>query len=164
MTKSPDKPPFATLMADIHRMFSTALYRQLKSDGIELTRSQWRVIVHLRAQNGLTQSELAERLLIEKAPAGTLIDKLEARGLVERRPDPNDRRAKRVYATPACDPLVPVMEQVVQDLKNQCMDGLTQAEQEMLHQLLSKVHGNLQEVRQQNSAQSTPPVSLEVDV
>ncbi|MBU3068295.1 MarR family transcriptional regulator [Aestuariicella sp. G3-2] len=139
--------PFATLMADIHRMFSTSLYRQLKADGINLSRSQWRILTHLRTQDGLTQSELAERLLIEKAPAGTLIDKLEAAGLVERRPDPNDRRANRVFITVKSEPLLPLIEQTVTELKMQCMAGISEEEQHQLNQTLTRIHLNLQAIR-----------------
>lgn len=143
--------PFTTLMADIHRMFSTTLYRQLKADGINLSRSQWRVLTHLRTQDGLTQSELAERLLIEKAPAGTLIDKLEAADLVERRPDPNDRRANRVFITEKSEPLLPLIEQTVSELKLQCMAGISEEEQQLLNQTLTRIHLNLQSIRNQNS-------------
>lgn len=147
--------PFTTLMADIHRMFSTSLYRQLKANGINLSRSQWRVLTHLRSQDGLTQSELAERLLIEKAPAGTLIDKLEANGLVERRPDPNDRRARRVFITVKSEPLLPLIEQTVTGLKVQCMEGISEEEQRLLSQTLTRIHLNLQEIRSQNASAST---------
>ncbi len=148
---------FTTLMADIHRMFSTALYRKLKADGIGLTRSQWRVITHLKNQDGLTQSELAERLLIEKAPTGTLIDKLEASGLVERRPDAQDRRVKRVFITPKAEPYFPEIEQCVDDLSEVSMQGLNGDEKQQLVALLEKIHINLQELRQQ-----TPVPSSEV--
>lgn len=143
--------PFTTLMADIHRMFSTSLYRQLKADGINLSRSQWRILTHLRTQDGLTQSELAERLLIEKAPAGTLIDKLEAAGLVERRPDPNDRRANRVFITVKSEPLLPMIEQTVTELKMQCMAGISEQEQQQLNQTLTRIHLNLQAIRNPNA-------------
>lgn len=143
---------FPTLMADIHRMFSTALYRQLKADGINLTRSQWRVIAHLKGLDGQTQSELAERLLIEKAPVGTLIDKLEAAGLVERKPDPNDRRVKRVFITRKTEPLFPEIENTVEELRGISMQGLSADDQDQLHTLLAKIHLNLQGVRNQSSS------------
>ncbi len=148
---------FTTLMADIHRMFSTTLYRQLKADGIDLTRSQWRVITQLKIKDGQTQSELAERLLIEKAPTGTLIDKLETAGLVERRADAQDRRVKRVFITPKAEPYFPDIEQCVDDLSEVSMKGLSNNEKDQLITLLSKIHINLQELRQQ-----TPLPSSEV--
>ncbi len=147
MAASNDELGFPTLMADIHRMFSTALYRQLKANGINLTRSQWRVIAHLKGRDGQTQSELAERLLIEKAPVGTLIDKLEAAGLVERRPDPNDRRVKRVFITHKAEPLFPDIEDSIKELRETSMHGLSTDEQEQLHRLLAKIHLNLQGTR-----------------
>ncbi|MGH1372612.1 MAG: MarR family winged helix-turn-helix transcriptional regulator [Cellvibrionaceae bacterium] len=152
MTAPTDELGFPTLMADIHRMFSTAFYRQLKADGINLTRSQWRVIAHLKGCDGLTQSELAERLLIEKAPVGTLIDKLEAAGLLERKADPNDRRVKRVFMTRKAEPLLPHIEQSAMELREISMHGLTADEQTQLQRLLGKVHLNLQGTRNPPSA------------
>jgi len=140
---------FPTLMADIHRMFSTALYRQLKADGINLTRSQWRVIAHLKNQDGQTQSELAERLFIEKAPVGTLIDKLEAAGLVKRKPDPTDRRVKRIFITAKATPYFPEIEESVDELLLLSMQGLSNGDQNQLLTLLGKIHLNLQGLRNQ---------------
>lgn len=130
-------------------MFSTALYRQLKADGIHLTRSQWRVIAHLKHQDGQTQSELAERLLIEKAPVGTLIDKLEAAGLVKRKADPKDRRVNRIFITAKATPYFPEIEDSVNELLLLSMQGLSNNEQNQLLTLLEKIHLNLQDLRNQ---------------
>ncbi|MYM64616.1 MarR family winged helix-turn-helix transcriptional regulator [Pseudomaricurvus sp. HS19] len=151
----PSQPPpagFPTLVANIHRFFSATLFRNLRADGISLTPSQWRVIAHLNHGNGPTQSELAERLLMEKAPLGTLLDKLEQNGLVERRADERDRRVRRVYMTPAAAPLLPIIEQQALQLRQQCVDGLTPGEVETLTNLLDRVQNNLLGIRQQLSA------------
>ncbi len=85
------------LFQDIHRLLGKSFESRLP--GIGLTRSQWRVLMLLKREEGLTQTELAELVELEKAPLGKLLDKLEQNGWIERRDDPNDRRARRVYCT-----------------------------------------------------------------
>jgi len=139
-----------SLISDSHRLFASALYRRLKAEGIPLTRSQWRTLTHLKFQDGLSQSELAERLWMEKAPLGTLLDKLEIAGLIERRSAPNDRRVRLVYVTAKAEPLLPLIEQQVNQLRDHALQGLSADEQAELGRLLSKVHGNILEIRQRD--------------
>ena len=66
-----------------------------------LTLSQFDVLATLLHGEGITQQELAERLLVTKGNVCGLIDRVGAAGWVERRPDPEDRRANRLYLTDA---------------------------------------------------------------
>jgi len=137
-----------SLISDSHRMFATALYRRLKAEGIPLTRSQWRALTHLKFQDGLSQSELAERLWMAKAPLGTLLDKLEATGLIERRAAPDDRRVRLVYVTAKAGPLLPLIEQQANSLSDAALEGLSAQEQAELTRLMAKVHSNMLGIRQ----------------
>ncbi len=64
-----------------------------------LTPAQFDVLATLQQGDGITQQELSERLLVTKGNVCGLIDRAEAAGWVERRPDPEDRRANRLYLT-----------------------------------------------------------------
>ncbi len=64
-----------------------------------LTPAQFDVLATLQHGDGITQQELSERLLVTKGNVCGLIDRAEAAGWVERRPDPEDRRANRLYMT-----------------------------------------------------------------
>ncbi|GIW07614.1 MAG: hypothetical protein KatS3mg060_2419 [Dehalococcoidia bacterium] len=66
-----------------------------------LTLPQFDVLAQLAARDGVSQQTLADRLLVTKGNVCGVLDRLEARGLVARRPDPNDRRANLVVLTPA---------------------------------------------------------------
>ncbi len=66
-----------------------------------LTRSQFDVLTHIATEPGLCQQTLAERLLVTKGNVAGLIDRLEDAGLVERCPDPSDRRMHRLFLTDA---------------------------------------------------------------
>jgi DNA-binding MarR family transcriptional regulator len=63
------------------------------------TRAQWIVLFRLRAQEGLSQVDLAEVLELQPISLVRLLDRLVEHGLLERRPDPRDRRANRLFLT-----------------------------------------------------------------
>ena len=86
------------LFADVARLMRTVFDRRVRSLG--LTRAQWLVLSRLNRSPGLSQVELADMMEVEKATAGKHIDRLELKGWVVRRPDPADRRIKRLYLTP----------------------------------------------------------------
>ena len=84
-------------ITDVGRLLRTVFERRVRAFG--LTRAQWLVIARVHRRPGLSQSEAADLLEIEKAPAGRLIDRMEAKGWLERRSDPEDRRIKRLHLT-----------------------------------------------------------------
>lgn len=87
------------LVHDVSRMRRSLIDRFLKP--LNVTRSQWWVLAFLSRRDGMPQVALAEELDLGKVALGGLIDRLEANSIVERRPDPVDRRVKRVFLTKA---------------------------------------------------------------
>jgi DNA-binding MarR family transcriptional regulator len=87
------------LLHDVARLRRSLVDRYLKP--LNVTRSQWWVLAFLSRRDGMSQVALAEELDLGKVALGGLIDRLEAAGIVERRPDPIDRRVKRVFLTKA---------------------------------------------------------------
>jgi DNA-binding MarR family transcriptional regulator len=85
------------LVHDVSRLRRSLIDRFLKP--LNVTRSQWWVLAFLSRRDGMSQVSLAEELDLGKVALGGLIDRLEANGIVERRPDPIDRRVKRVFLT-----------------------------------------------------------------
>jgi MarR family transcriptional regulator, transcriptional regulator for hemolysin len=71
-----------------------------------MTRAQCVILMKLEHQPGLCQTELAALLEVEPITVARLIDRLEANGLVERRPDPSDRRMHRLHLLPASEPIL----------------------------------------------------------
>ena len=92
------------LISDVGRLLRT--YADQKARLFGMTRAQWAVLLRLERREGLKQSDLAEDLDIQPITLTRLVDRLCDNGLIERRPDPNDRRAKRLYLTPAARPLL----------------------------------------------------------
>ena len=80
-------------ITDVGRLLRTVFERRVREFG--LTRAQWIVIARIYRRPGLSQSEVADILEIEKASAGRLIDRMEVKGWLQRRDDANDRRINR---------------------------------------------------------------------
>lgn len=91
---------FGFALAIAARRWRKTLDEALASSG--LTDASWRPLIHLdRLGDGARQHDLARSLGIEGPSLVRLLDRLAAAGLVERREDPSDRRAKTLHLTPA---------------------------------------------------------------
>jgi MarR family transcriptional regulator for hemolysin len=131
------------LVTDIARLMTTQYNRIMKPTG--LTRAQWRVIIQLNRRNGQTQSELAHVLDMGKVSVGGLIDRLEESHWIERRADPKDRRANRIYLTNKADEINDEMTKTGHMLIDQTLRNLSTDERETLINLLIAVKRNLLE-------------------
>ncbi len=83
------------LLHDVARLIRVDADKRASAHG--MTRAQWGILIWLERQPGLSQKELAEILEVEPISVARLIDRLESRGMVERRPDPKDRRIWRLH-------------------------------------------------------------------
>lgn len=117
-----------------------------------VTRAQWRVLARLKRQPGLRQVELADILEIEPITLCRILDRLEEAGLVERKPDPSDRRAWLVEVTHEAEPLVRKLKAVASELAREALDGLAAEEVEQFRQELSKIRGNVAAGQQKKRA------------
>jgi len=92
------------LLNDVARLLRVDADKRARCHG--MTRAQWAILIWLERQPGISQKELSEILEVEPITVARLIDRLEARSMVERRPDPKDRRIWRLHLLrPACDVL-----------------------------------------------------------
>ncbi len=101
---SHNAPDLLVLLNDVGRMLRTEADRRARIHG--MTRAQWVMLIRLDWQPGLSQKELAELLEVEPITVARLVDRLEARNLLERRPDPADRRIWRLHLLPAAQPVL----------------------------------------------------------
>lgn len=129
------------LINDVARLLRREFGRRIRD--LDLTRSQWWVMVHLIRFDGFNQTQLAEELEIGKVALGGLLDRLEARGWIERRPDPVDRRAKRVFLTESGRPLIAEMQERARDVHRQMITGFTADERSQLVDLLARAKRNV---------------------
>jgi len=91
-------------LVESSRLLRNYIDNRAKSRGT--TRARWIVLYRLRQQEGLSQVDLAEVLELQPISLVRLLDRLVEHGLLERRPDPRDRRANKLFLTPAGRQLV----------------------------------------------------------
>jgi MarR family transcriptional regulator for hemolysin len=137
---------FGFLLNDVARLLRTVYDRRIRELG--LTRAQWWVLTHLFRADGITQTELAEVLEIEKPTLGRLLDRLEAKGWVRRTHDERDRRIWRVRLTKEVEPALRTMRRIAAELRRDALSGLSAAERERFVDSLLSIKSNL--VRLQN--------------
>lgn len=121
-----------------------------------LSRNQTRVIVTLLKTDGLTQTELADALGIHKVSAGIYISELDEIGLVERRPHPQDGRAKCIFLTPLLHELSAGGEQIIIDMHKGIIDGISPDEYLQLLKYMRLMRDNLQKMTPTEMPDRTP--------
>src|SRR5262245_58597523 len=122
MDPNPGSKEFPFLLNDVARMLRTFADQNVRRFG--MTRAQWAVLARLQRQQGLKQSELADMLDLQPITLTRLLDRLSANGLIERRADPEDRRANRLFLMPAAGPLMEHLDQLGEELMATVLDGL----------------------------------------
>ncbi|MHB1057332.1 MAG: MarR family winged helix-turn-helix transcriptional regulator [Rhodanobacter sp.] len=137
---------FGYLLSDVTLLFRKHFDRRAVKFG--LTRAQWRATKVLYHREGLRQTELAEFLEMEPIAVGRVIDRLQAAGFVERRPDPKDRRAWRLYVTEQARVIVGDMEIIARDLRKDVTRGIGYDELQQALAVIGRIKDNLQALEQ----------------
>jgi DNA-binding MarR family transcriptional regulator len=145
-----DERHFGWLTTDVARLMRTVFDRRVRGAG--LTRPQWLAIVRLHRRPGASQSELADMMEIEKAPAGRIIDRLAEKGWIERRPDPSDRRINRIYLTSAGSRVHAAIWPIAQAIVDDALSGLADADRRRLAELMAEVKDKLLEMAECDAA------------
>ena len=147
---------FGFIINDVARMLKT--YADHKAGQFGITRAQWVVLVRLDRFEGLKQAELAEMLDLQPITLTRLLDRLAECGLIERRPDPNDRRAKLLFLTPKAKPLLEQLGELGNELMGTALAGVDREHVELMVAQLAIVKENL---RQAIHNKNTAPVTAE---
>lgn len=129
------------LIHDVARLIRVHADRRARAHG--MTRAQWIVLARLDRQPGLSQNELAAIAEVEPITIARLIDRLEKRGLVERRPDARDRRVWRLHLKPAAAPLVEEITGYRAELNDFITAGLEPASVDACVDSLLRMKANL---------------------
>jgi MarR family transcriptional regulator for hemolysin len=144
MPKTHPHREIAFLINDVGRLIRTYADQEVRRFG--MTRAQWAVLSRISRTEGLKQTELAEMLDLQPITLTRLIDRLCDSGLIERRADPNDRRAKRLFLTPAAKPLMDRLDALGEELMGTVLDGIEPAENDLMLRHLNAVRENLRRV------------------
>src|SRR5256885_886809 len=144
---------FAFVLNDVARLLRT--YADQRARRLGITRAQWAVMARLEQSEGLKQSDLAEVLDLQPITLTRLVDRLCANGMVERRPDPTDRRAKRLHLTPLARPLMDRLAELGQDMMGTVLEGFDVATIERMIGELSRTKENLKNAIAKRTAEKT---------
>ncbi len=136
----------AFLLSDAARLLRTCADQEARHFG--MTRAQWGVLFRLQRNEGLKQSELADLLEVQPITLTRLIDRLCDNGLIERRSDPNDRRAKRLFLTPAAKPVLEKVTAAAEAMMGDVLAGLDQPMREAMRTALTAMKSNLRHIIQ----------------
>ena len=128
------------------RFLRTHLMRVLEEHGNGLTPEQYFVIAKLEERQPRRQVELAEPVLGDPPNVTRLVDVLVNRGLVERNPDPQDRRSWHVQLTPAGRRLTTSLQRHVVAERSSVFAGFTDADLRRFERLLDHLDENLREL------------------
>ncbi len=131
----------AFLCTDIGRLFRKHFADAARETG--QTGAQWRVLLLLQRHPGISQGALAEHIDVEPITTCRMVDRLEQAKLVERRRDPDDRRAWRLFLTPAAEPVVMQLKTVGKELLDWSTSELTEEELSTLLTLLTKIRDKI---------------------
>ena len=135
----------AFLAGDIGRLFRKrfeASAPDRATDGL-LTGPQMRLLATISRNPGASQIVLANLLDVEPITAARMLDRLQQAGLVERRPDPADRRAWRLHLTPRAEPLLSAARVKIDTMIDAALDGFSTQERTTLALLLTRLRDNL---------------------
>jgi MarR family transcriptional regulator for hemolysin len=132
---------FGFLVHDVARLYGRRFDRNGRRLG--LTRAQCRTLGYLARNEGINQAGLADLLEIRPMTLVRQIDRMQEAGWIERRPDPTDRRARRLFLTDKARPVLGRIWDVSSETQDQVLASLSPDEAEQLIDLLRRVHGSM---------------------
>lgn len=134
---APIKDDIAFAMDEISRGLRRTFDNRMQSAG--LSRTKWRLLVHLQRSNGINQTELARLLELERASVGQAIDDLEKLDLVKREPSPNDRRVWLIQLLPEARIILKRLRREADDVYATMWSGFASADLVLLQSQLRRI-------------------------
>ncbi len=133
--------PLGFLLKDASRLLRRRFEREIQD--IPMTSAQLQIVAQLSRHEGIGQAGLAGLLDIEPMTLSRHVDRMEAAGLVERRQDPNDRRARQLFTTGKSRELLAPMRAVAAEVYDQAQAGLSPQQRAAFVDALETIIRNL---------------------
>ena len=156
-TIEPDS--FGFLVADISRLIRAEMDRRTAEAGIGLTPGEGRTLAHAARAGAARQNALADRMGLEPMTLSAYLDRLETGGLVERRADPSDRRAKIVRLTKTGHETIARIAPVGASIRAEAARGIAPGDWERMLDILKTVRANLADNRTAPARQGEPALA-----
>lgn len=132
---------FGFLLSDTARMLRKRFDERARQHGA--TRAQWKALLGISRNEGINQGNLADLLEVEPITLCRLIDRMQESGLVERRRDPNDRRAWQLFLTERAGPVLEELHETADELMSQALSKISETQIDTMTELLNRIRHNL---------------------
>jgi DNA-binding MarR family transcriptional regulator len=148
MSKHPTPYSFETSLGRLATRFSRVILRRLNADlatrGLGITAEHYSLLVQLWENNGLSQGALAEKSAKDKTTMARLAAVLESRGLIERRPSPNDGRERLLFLSATGRDVMDRATELARELLDVAQRGISAEELDLCRDVLRRACANLQ--------------------
>jgi MarR family transcriptional regulator, transcriptional regulator for hemolysin len=129
------------LLKDVSRLYGRRF--EERAHRLHLTLLQCKALAYLSKNEGVSQKRLAELMDADPMTLVRILDRMEADGCVQRRSDPQDRRARSLVLTDKAKPLLDQIWRLAAETRVEVLEGLSNAERTTLMELLERLHRNL---------------------
>jgi DNA-binding MarR family transcriptional regulator len=147
---------FGFLLKDLSHRYVQRF--EVRAREISLTLPQCKVLVRLEKNEGVSQARLAELAEVDAMTMVRILDRMEADGLLERRPDPADRRARCLYLTPKAKPFLDQIWRMSDATRAEVFAGVGKSERDVFIAVLERIHDNLSRLEGRQTLESRSPV------
>jgi DNA-binding MarR family transcriptional regulator len=130
-----------SMLGQVSRLLRRSFDARARGTGV--TRPQWQVLSLLFQNSGINQGGLAELLEVEPITLGRMIDRLQDAQMVERRPDPADRRAWRLFLTDKGLGLLEKLKPLALEAYEEALEGVSAEERGAIMEVLGRMRTNL---------------------
>jgi MarR family transcriptional regulator for hemolysin len=141
MKQEPVASDFLEALTKVSRRIRTVFNQQVTAHGLTYPRA--RALFRLAKKQNMTQTELACELELEQATLVRLLDRMEENGLIERRPDPGDRRAKLIALTPHGEEQADFVRSIADRIRDQIFEGIDLGELHGAVNLMERIAANI---------------------
>lgn len=132
---------FGFLLTQVSRKYLQRFEQHAKE--ISLTLPTCKVLANIERNEGINQTRLTELTSLDQMAVVRILDRLEAEGLVERRPDPADRRARCLYLTAKATPTLNEIWRLAAQTRAEVFAGIHQDERDIFLDVLARLAHNL---------------------
>jgi MarR family transcriptional regulator, transcriptional regulator for hemolysin len=143
---------FGFLLKEVSRRYVSRF--EVRAAEIPVNLAQAKALVRLEKNQGVSQARLAELAEVDPMAMVRILDRMEAEGLLERRPDPADRRARCLYLTAKAKPILSEIWRLSDEIRAEIFAGVSKAEREQFMTVLERLYDNISQL--EGPAPSTP--------
>jgi MarR family transcriptional regulator, transcriptional regulator for hemolysin len=140
---------FGFLLKEVSRRYVNRF--EVRAAEIPLNLAQAKALVRLENNEGVSQARLAELADVDPMTMVRILDRMEAEGLLERRPDPADRRARCLFLTAKAKPILNEIWRLIEEIRAEVFAGVSKEERERFMGVLERLYANISQLEGKSS-------------